>query len=555
MPLGEEKLASNPVAAPTVNSVALSLRLLKVAGATEALKADHDLRPMDSAVGDLWVGQSPANPPGWVDFLGQLAPDARTELRTQSCAAILFVETTKPAKRLFAICFGQGHHSLDESAIERGFGLRVTLNVVSRDRLRTIDSATLDSTVMQRRTQASRNADLGAFEINTDRDLVRLAAGSPASSNFAKALTGRDALSVRSPVSPAAIVAYCEQALQIYGAKTYQRDFKFIDHIQPVADPKLRDALDALAFNELKALVGGGVSDLHLAIPDILAPEENLEIGYFGLGFPSGPKVAFSELAIEDYVAELRRGKFSAIPDMAELRGSHEICVIENGQADREHRRKLYSCFVYETRHQSQTYVLFDGQWYLVDHSFYNEVEAAYQALIAPAFVTSTTAKNERDFIAQLLARTDLLCLDQTRASPTGAKGANLEPCDFLSATRQLIHLKDGHGSSPLSHLWNQGLVSTESFVRDAGFRTAFRKAVTAREKLYRKSGFLKLIPDGRTKPAPADFTIVYGIMRHPNSRTGSLALPFFSKIALRAVAERLDLMGFKVELHLIAKL
>ena len=90
--------------------------------------------------------------------------------------------------------------------------------------------------------------------------------------------------------------------------------------------------------------------------------------------------------------------------------------------------------------------------------------------------------------------------------------------------------------------------------MRDAGFRTAFRRAVTAREKQYSKSGFLTLIPDGRSKPVPTDFTIVYGVMRHPNARTKSLALPFFSKIALRAVAERLDLMGFKIELHLIAK-
>ncbi|WP_174274578.1 DUF6119 family protein [Sphingomonas bacterium] len=443
-------MASNPAAAPTINTVALSLRLLKVATATEALKDDHGLRSMDSAVGDLWVGQSPANPPGWVDFLGQLAPDARAELRTQSCAAVLFVETSKPAKRLFALCFGQGHHSLDESAIERGFGLKVTLNLVSRDRLRTIDSATLDTTVMQRRTQASRNADLGAFEINTDRDLVRLAAGSPASSGFAKALTGRDALSVRAPVAPAAIIAYCERALQIYGEKTYQRDFKFIDHIQPVGDPKLRDILDGLAFGELKTLVGGGASDLHLAIPDILAPEDDLEIGYFGLGLLSGRKAVFSELAIEDYVAELQRGKFPAIPSMAELKGSHEICVVENGQVDREHRRKLYSCFVYEAQHNGETHVLFDGQWYLVDRGFYDEVEMAYQALVTPAFVVSTTAKNERDFIAQLLANANLLCLDQTRANPTGAKRANLEPCDFLSTSRQLIHLKDGHGSSPL---------------------------------------------------------------------------------------------------------
>lgn len=547
-------LTNNAPTTSTINSVALSLRLMKVTTPKDALKPGHGLRSMPSAVGELWVGQSPATPPGWVDFLSQLAPEARAELRTQSCAAVLFVETAKPAKRLFALCFGQGHHSIDESAIERGFGLKVTLNQVSRDRLRTIDSATLDSTVIQRRTQASRNADLGAFELNTDRDLVRLASGSPLSSSFAKALTGRDALAVRAPVSPTAITEYCERALQIYGEKSYKRDFKFIDHIQPVGDPKLRDVLDVLAFDELKTLVGGGTSDLHLAIPDILAPEEDLELGYFGSGLPSGRKAAFSELAIEDYVVELQRGKFSTISGMDELRSSHEICVIRDGQADREHRRKLYSCFVYEVQHSGATYVLFDGQWYLVDHGFYNEVEAAYQAMVTPAFIASTTAKNERDFIDQLLANASLLCLDQTRANPTGAKGANLEPCDFLSTSRQLIHLKDGHGSSPLSHLWNQGLVSTESFVRDAGFRTAFRKAIVLREKLYAKTGFLALIPDGRGRPSPSDFTIVYGVMRHPNARTKSLALPFFSKIALRAVAQRLNLMGFKVELHLIAK-
>ena len=547
-------MANNSVAAPMPGTVNLSLRLLKVAAVAQALKAGHNLRRMDSAIGELWVGQSPANPPGWVDFLGHVAPQARAELRTQSCAAILFVETAKPAKRLFALCFGQGHHSLDESAIERGFGLKVTLNQVSRDRLRTIDSATLDSTVIQRRTQSSRNADLGAFEINTDRDLIRLAAGSPASSNFAKALAGRDALSVRAPVAPGAIIAYCERALRIYGERTYRRDFKFIDHIQPVGDPKLRGALDALAFDELKVLVGGGVSDLHLAIPDILGPEEELEIGYFGSGLPSGRKAAFCELAVEDYVTELQRGSFSSIADMAEVRASHEVCVIKDGQADRGQRRKLYSCFVYEVKHQKATYVLFDGQWYLVDDVFHAEVEKAYLNLVATAFVASTKTKNERAFIAELLANTDLLCLDQTRANPAGVKGANLEPCDFLSTGRQLIHLKDGHGSKPLSHLWNQGLVSTESFVRDAGFRTAFRKAVTAREKEYGKAGFLALIPDGRTKPVPANFTIVYGVMRKPNARTKSLALPFFSKIALRAIAERLDLMGFKVELHLIKK-
>jgi uncharacterized protein (TIGR04141 family) len=547
-------MSASAIAAPSVSTVALSLRLLKVKTAQKALKSDHSLEAVESSVGELWTSQAPPAPPSWAGFLGQIAPGIVGTLRTQSCSAVLFIKTEKPSKRLFAVCFGQGHHALDENAIERGFGLKVTLSQVARDHLRTIDSAALDSTVMQRRTQASRNADLIAFEIDTDRELVRLASGSPTTSDFARALTGRDALATRAQVAPGNIVAFCERALTIYEAKAYRRDYPFVDHVETVSNPKLCSELDALAFAELSTLVAGGASDLHLAIPDILAPEEVIDVGYFGTGFAKGRKPTFSELAIEDYVSELKRGDFSSVRNMGDLKTSHEICVMKDGQADRSHRRKVYSCFVHETKHKGETYVLFDGQWYLVDRGFHAEIEKSYQSLLAKPFVTRTTARNERDFIDELLVRPDILCLDQTRASPAGAARANLEPCDFLSTGRHLIHLKDGHASAPLSHLWNQALVSAQSFVSDAKFRADFRKSVRARERKYSRSGFEALVPDGRTKPVPSDFTIVFGVMRHAGAKTRVLDLPFFSKIALRAVAQRLALMGFTVELQLIAK-
>jgi uncharacterized protein (TIGR04141 family) len=55
-------------------------------------------------------------------------------------------------------------------------------------------------------------------------------------------------------------------------------------------------------------------------------------------------------------------------------------------------------------------------------------------------------------------------------------------------------------------------------------------------------------------KVVPTQFPIIFGVMRHPYAASGGLGLPFFSKVALRAVAERLGLMGFGVELHLIRK-
>lgn len=536
-------------------TVTLTLRLLRVGTTVDSsLKSDHDLDEVPSEGGRLFIGRSEATPPSWAKFLSAYSP-AVAELRSQSCSAVLFLEASNEGhQRLFALCFGQGHHVLDDDAIQRGFGLRVVLNSVARNKLRTLDSASLDSTVMQRRVQASRDSDLRAFDLDQNRDLLRLAAGTPTTGDFAKALAGKDALTLRAQIDPNKLVQHCEKALKLYTATDYKADFAFIDHVQPVSDRVLRDELDAIAFDQLRNLVDGKPSDLHLAIPDLLSPEEAVEIGYFGIGLQPGAKTAFSELAIEDYVGELQKGDFSQIGDMAALRSSHEIRVVADGEGDRTRRRKLYTCFVVETELRNNIYVLFDGDWFLIDKSYHAEVEAAYADLLKPAFLGSTKATNERELIAELEVHPDYLSMDQTKVSPRGAPGANLEPCDFVSRAKQLIHLKDGHSSAPLSHLWNQALVSAEALVGDEIFRKGFRAAAKKREKKFSKSGFQTLLPDARSKFAPSEYAVVLGVMRHPYVADGKLGLPFFSKVAVRAAADRIRLMGFPVELHLIEK-
>ncbi|QHO74655.1 hypothetical protein ACH79_20455 [Bradyrhizobium sp. CCBAU 051011] len=260
-------------------------------------------------------------------------------------------------------------------------------------------------------------------------------------------------------------------------------------------------------------------------------PEEAVEVGYFGIGLRSGRRQAYVQIAIEDYVDELKAGQISDIADMAELRASHEVRVIVDGEGDRKQKRKSYDCFVYELTHKGDTYVLFAGDWFVVDKAFHAAVETDFLKLLAKkAFVPSTKSKSERDFIAELDARKTLLNLDQVKLSPAGAPGANLEPCDFLSTTRQFIHLKDGHGSAPISHLWNQGVVSAESFIRDEKFRIDLRKEVKKRQAQSKKTGFDAILPDGRSKPVPGEYTVVFGIMRDRYKRSGAISLPFFSK-------------------------
>jgi uncharacterized protein (TIGR04141 family) len=311
--------------------MSLSVRLLR-SGRTidDSFRADHDLEERPSETGRLFVGQAPALPPTWFDFVSGFATGGLPRLVNQSCAAVLFLEVApdnkRSAKRIVALTFGTGHHSLDPDAFERSFGLKVVLNAVARSNLRSMDIATLDATTFQKRIQASRDADLQGFGIDVDRDLLRLAAGSPRDNSFARSLAGKDALTLHTKTSPADVIEKCKTALKLYHSADYKRDFGFIDFVTPVRQQDILEQLDTAAFAELQELVKGNASDLHIALPDILSPEESVEVGYFGIGLKSGRKQAYTQIAIEDYVEELKAGQIADIADMAQLRLSQGTC-------------------------------------------------------------------------------------------------------------------------------------------------------------------------------------------------------------------------------------
>jgi len=118
----------------------------------------------------------------------------------------------------------------------------------------------------------------------------------------------------------------------------------------------------------------------------------------------------------------------------------------------------------------------------------------------------------------------------------------------FLSDKKQFIHLKDGHSSGPISHLWSQGVVSAEAFVTHAGFRKRLRAKVKSLGGCFETC-----LPKSTEKVERDTYGVVYGIMRKPYA-DGSLGLPFFSKVSLQAAAERIAQFGIPLSVKLIKK-
>lgn len=540
--------------ADTVGS--MTVRLLRINKFVEdAIRAGSGYREEPSETGRLFVGQNGGGAPKWVRFLNSAAGTAASiDLKSQSCGAAWFIEVSRPTKptRILVITFGTGHLALEPESIERSFGLKVVLNTVARSKLRTLDVASLDVTVIQRRTQASRDIDINEFGMDRYRDLLRLAAGTPRDVGLARTLSGRDSLTLNRQYTVAEILPLCAKLVTLSEGLEYETDYKFIDNVKPVRDKSLAGTLDDLAFAELGALVGGQASDLHLSLPDIVDPSFSLDVSYLGAKLKSGKKRVYAGVDIADYVEELKSGQFAKLsPD--DWRTTHAVKFVEAGSTDPEKQHKLRDCIVWEVTYDAVKYVLFGGEWFAIDKAFYVEIEKDFRRLIpTKAIVATTNATNEQKLLAELDKRSDLLLMDKTKSNPTGAPTASIEFCDFLSLNRQLIHLKDGHASTSISHLWNQGVVSSESFLRDEGFRRAALKNVRKRQTETSKVGFDTLLPKPAKRPTSSDFTVVYGIMRIPYKKSKKLDLPFFSKVSLRAAAQRLEDLGFKVEVHLI---
>ncbi|WP_319517587.1 DUF6119 family protein [uncultured Martelella sp.] len=504
-------------------------------------------RPWDGAEGaSLFIGQVYANPPGWTDFLAEGSVDLPTDMITSGAGAVLFLPVEG---RTVAVCFGHVHLALNDDAFERQFGLKVTLNTVPRGNIRTLDLATPDAVTFQKRVQASKDSDVQAFGVDMLRDLARVAGGTPKDKAFANFLAGKDAVSITCEVDAAHIHDKCAEIVRAYKKKDYQKEFAWVDNMRVIHERDVIEALDAHLFEAIGDLRDGKVSDLHMAPPEIVNYTEGSQLHYNGFGSHG---TTFHSLSIDDYVSELERCDFDG--DIDDVKAGHRIKAKGDGEEDFSEKWRVYDCFVFETSlgtdSSQQHYVLFAGDWYQVEKKFKKQIEDFFDSTEKVAIIGATGCRNEEELIADLHAnRADLLKLDQEKINPADVRYANLEPCDFFSKHSEFIHLKDGHSSGPISHLWAQGVVSAEAFVSDADFRKKLRSKVKSFGR-----GFEIQLPKSTDKVVRDDFKVVFGIMRKPY-KDGSLGLPFFSKVSFLTAAVRIQQQfGIPVAIELIEK-
>jgi uncharacterized protein (TIGR04141 family) len=428
---------------------------------------------------------------------------------------------------LFAATFGQGRHLLEPESFEKDFGLKVVLNTVAPDQLKSVDAKTIDETTVHTRRDLSKDSAFSAFGLDPSRDLLRAVTGRPRDETLAHRLTGSDALAIHTRDELPSLPELGARLLTAYDADDYKEHFAFIDFLRPERD---RGRIAELQDLLVKALENQEWTDIHLAAPETLDWQELR-------GFRFSTQAHSEEDAHDPSIRAYLATREDEDLDLSILKHDRML-AIRASNGEQMASWQLYRCIVFQVEFEGSLYVLSDGEWFRVDLDYRARVEADVEALPDfPGLPEADAQTDEGTYNAKAAQALGALCLDQQLVYDGGPD--KMEICDLLTRDGALIHVKHRGSSSTLSHLFSQGLNSAERLLTDPDFR---KKAAAVIERV--DGGYTPVWPLQR--PRPEDYEIVFAVITRSRRRT-PLTLPFFSVVSLRAAARTLQGFGFRV--------
>lgn len=530
----------------TKKSQTVSIRLLRVGKQpADSVRAGVDLAAWDKLEGaQIALDTIGGGTPKWAKFL-DLSDADKAKLTNMTAYGLVFVPA---GDRWFAVSFGLGHVKLDPDAFEQDFGLRVVLNTVDPDKLRSADIRTPDENTTSRRTQTARRSDQTAFSIDIERDIVRGLAGEPKNTGFASRVAGSDGLTLTKEMEVGDLPQVCADAFAAFGKTDYKTNFAWIDQIKHVRDKATIELLDAALVTALNGCLSNTIPDtLHLAYPVIYDPEKARHIRY--KGFHSSN--IHTDLEIGGYIADMREKALPAY-EPGHLSG-HKVYECNSEGKDDGKSWRIKECLVFETDLNGEKYVLSADRWYRIDTNLANEVTAFFAGVTAHAMPDAVADENEEKYNGRVATGGhNMLCLDRKLVKPTGAS-YSIEACDFLENTGAMIHVKDQTSSSRLSHLFNQGTVAARVMKMDGPFRDLLRMQIANQETALSLTGYQALVAASGNPYSEAAHLIVYAVICSRVS-AGTNRLPFFSLVTFRQAANELRALGYKCAFAWIAK-
>lgn len=462
------------------------------------------------------------SPPPWSELfssLPEVPPDAFG--RPNSVGAVLLFKLD----RTFLLSFGHGFHLINGDAVERDFGLRVTLNSVEPGKLRSLDKASYDHNPLNSRTQSSKELDIFDLDMDSESELLHAVTGASKEPLFGSQITGRDALTLMVETDARGLARILRRALEKYLSKLPQ-EFEWVDNLTRVRDPTELEILDLL-LNDVLARPDG--ETVWLGEPEIVDWE-----GMNGYSFDLRPRTPRKHvLELEDLRHHLSKQGEQLTVDALK----RQVVHINDANFGPAKTWTAYRCLYAELSSGNEAFVLRDANWYRVKTSFVERVDRVLADIGQSQISFPIYAhKDEGAYNASVASSDATFHLMDKKNVRIGNPHDKIEFCDLIKDGSFFVHVKYYRSSSTLSHLFAQGNVAAETFVREEEFRAKVNSKLPEPIRLA----------DARARPDASRFTVVYAI-----ATTKSLPeeLPFFSKVTLRNAISMLRALNFNVQI------
>lgn len=458
---------------------------------------------------ELRIHQSEPEPPLWQRDLLSIADfgDLRSLLNRRTGALLTFSYRSYR----FVLTYGLGWHSVDPTALEPGFGLRVVANTVAADKIRSADTAGMNG---RRRTQRAALASAGPLYelgIEPSESLVRQLEGTPAA-DFASQAAGSDALKLRvKDFALTHLESKLDQIIDKFEADDYKAQYEFLDHFRRIH----RSESDT--YMSLQELLVERIRSRDISVefvpPDILEP---LSVDYYMLEASNHTPAKLDEMS------SARVGDLLAVWQLDDPLKDVTVRAYTSAGFEVVSPHPLFHYIASEVTLHRKRYALSAGQWYLVDADY---LEAVSRRVDAIDDISDTlrlepwkAGEDEGDYNARIAQIRGWQLLDKKNYSFGGYQ--RIEICDLLTPNKQLLCVKRMTQSSTLSHLFAQGSVSGQLLVSDL---EKYKGKVVATLQAMRPEGVF----GGRE-----DWTIVFAI---GTTKPGPLSksLFFFSRLNL----------------------
>ena len=337
--------------------------------------------------GTIYYCDSSKKFPRWKSYLDELSEETIDITENASNKAVMLLCVRD---RIMAVVFGYGRSFLKEECLERNFGLKVSLNTIDPNRMRSINAATIEDMVVTTQRQASYSTTQDEFGLNVTNDIMKRLTGEPYDPIYGNHISGKDSLVVSVHMEMTDLKEQLELYYDAYNGSRYKEiGFEWVDNVAEIRDSVQSEALD---FELANAIEKREVDHLHIAPTETTNWDRIIGFCYSGIGKKLDEAENYNlDLDLTEYIEKIKAGTNI----LSKLHRDKLYAMNSDGTPFVI--CSIYAALVFQIKCDEKNYILCSGTWYYVESSFFNQVNSFINTRIPLSNVNLPDCPSDKD--------------------------------------------------------------------------------------------------------------------------------------------------------------